>query len=765
MVSEAGRTTLDTQGGAHTQPATAVAGGGAGSAVRAPSTLVDGAMKRARVFHERGALDDAERVYGDVLQAEPEHAEALHFLGVLYFQRGRMEDADAVLSRSVEQLPSALALANHASVLVALGRREDALAQLDAALQINPAHPRSLLLRAGLLMELARPDEALDAYDQLLKLVPTTVDVICGRAAVLRALNRPQEALDASERALRIDPRSFNAHRQRGDALRDLRRFVDALDAYGRALSVVPNSAEVLLMQGLTLADLGRLDAALSSLNEAIAGKPDYIDAIYNSAVLLERMGRNDDALLRCDRVLALNARHAAALANKGNVLHGLERYEESLASYDASLEIAPASIETWCNRTQTLVELRKLPEALESCDRAIALDGQHKVAWFYRGRVLQRLHRYEEAIVNHDRVLARDPEHRAARFQRGNALRSLMRHDEALVEYDRVLELDPNNIMTHFTRAFVYLQAGDFERGWPEYEWRWKEEQVGTFKKHFAQPLWLGEESIKDKTILLHAEQGLGDTLQFCRYVKFVKTRGARVVVEAQRPLKSMLENVEGIDQVVGQGDPLPPFDVYCPLLSLPLVFRSNLESIPSDVPYLRVDDERVAAWQARLGTKTRPRIGIAWSGNPSHLDDHNRSIPLDEILPWLSDSVEWISVQKNVRADEQRLLASSSVRDISDAIGDFADTAALMHCLDCIVTVDTSVAHLAGALGRPVWIMLPYLPDWRWLLGRDDSPWYPSAQLFRQTKAGEWRDVFERVSAALHAIPMAAVPAPLST
>ncbi|QYD72825.1 tetratricopeptide repeat protein [Paraburkholderia edwinii] len=764
MVSEAGRTTLDAQGGAHTQPAAGVAGGGAASAARAPSTLADDAMKRARAFHERGALDDAERVYGDVLQAEPEHAEALHFLGVLHFQRGRMEDADAVLSRSVEQSPSALALANHASVLTALGRREDALAQLDAALRINPAHPRALLLQAGLLMELGRPEEALDAYDRLLKLVPTTVDLICGRAAVLRALSRSQEALDASERALRIDPRSFNAHRQRGDALRDLRRFVDALDAYGRALSVVPNSAEVLLMQGLTLADLGRLDAALSSLNEAIAGKPDYVDAIYNSAVLLERLGRNDDALSRCDRVLALNARHAAALANKGNVLHSLERYEESLASYDASLEIAPASIETWCNRTQTLVELRKLPEALESCDRAIALNDQYKLAWYYRGRVLQRLHRYEEAIVDHDRVLEIDPEHRPALFQRGNALRSLMRHDEALVEYDHVLALDPDDIATHFSKAFVYLQLGDFDRGWPEYEWRWKEDQVGKYRKAFAQPLWLGEESIEHKTILLHAEQGLGDTLQFCRYVKFVKARGARVIIEVPRALKSIVETVEDVDQVVGQGDPLPPFDVHCPLLSLPLVFRTNLASIPADVPYLKVHEQRVADWQARLGPRTRPRVGVAWSGNPNHLDDHNRSIPLEELLETLPDSVEWISVQKQIRAGEQRLLAASSVRDVSDAIGDFSDTAALMQCLDCVLSVDTSVAHLAGALGRPLWVMLPYLPDWRWLLEREDNPWYPGARLFRQTQAGEWGDVFERINAALQSAPWVAAPAALS-
>nr|WP_246270074.1 tetratricopeptide repeat protein [Paraburkholderia solisilvae] len=722
-------------------------------------------MKRARTLHERGALDDAERGYRDVLLAQPEHAEALHLLGVLYFQRGRMEEADEVLCRSIACERSALSLANHASVLVSLGRREDALKQLDAALQVNPAHPRALLLRAGLLAQLGRYDEALAAYDRLLELMPTAVDVLCSRAVVLMALNRAQEALDTSERALRLDPRSFNAHRQRGHVLRDMRRFVDALDAYGRALSIVPNSVEVLLMQGLTLADSGRLDAALGSMNEAIAGQPNYVDAIYNSAVVLERLGRFDDALARCDRVLALDARHASALANKGNVLHSLERHEEALESYQTALEIAPLSIEMWCNRARTLVDLNRLPEALESCDRAIALDEQYKLAWFYRGRVLQRLHRYEEAIVNLDRVLALDAEDKAARFQRGNALRSLMRHDEALVEYDRVLALDPGNIPTHFTKAFVYLQAGDFERGWPEYEWRWKEEQVGTFKKAFAQPLWLGEESIEDKTILLHAEQGLGDTLQFCRYVKFVKARGARVVVEVQQALKSLVATVEGVDQIVGQGDPLPPFDVHCPLLSLPLVFRTNFASIPADVPYLKADDQRVAQWQARLGAKTRPRIGIAWSGNRNHLDDHNRSIPLEALLQGLPESVAWISVQKQVRADEQRLLATSNVRDVSDAMGDFSDTAALMQCLDCVISVDTSVAHLAGALGRPLWVMLPYLPDWRWLLDRDDNPWYPGARLFRQTQAGEWHGVFERISAALQSAPWAAAPAALST
>ncbi|WP_459711132.1 tetratricopeptide repeat protein [Paraburkholderia sp. 2C] len=733
--------------------------------MRASSTVVEGALKRARTLHERGALDDAERGYRDVLLADPEHAEALHLLGVVHFQRGRLDEADEVLSRSIEQRPSALALSNHASVLTSLGRREDALKRLDEALRINPAHPRAWLLSAGLLAALNRYDEALKAYDRLLEIASTAADVWSGRAAVLSALQRFPEALESSERALRIERRSFNGYSQRGHALRGLNRLEDALDSYGRALAIAPNSGEVLVMQGLTLADLGRFDAALASLSEAIAGQPDFVDAIYNSAVVLERLGRLEDALARCDRVLALNAQHAPALANKGNVLHALQRFAAALESYDASLEIASSSLEVLCNRAHTLTNLRREPEALESCERAIAIDETYAPAWYHRGCVLHRMHRYEEAIASHDRVLASDPDDKPSRYQRGNALRSLMRHEEALIEFDRVLELEPQHMMTHFSKAFVYLQMGDFEKGWPEYEWRWREAQVGAFRRSFAQPLWLGEEPIEGKTILLHAEQGLGDTLQFCRYAKLVKSLGARVIVEAQASLKSLLADVEGVDQVVSAGEPLPPFDVHTPLLSLPLAFQTELSSIPGGVPYLRTSDEHVVHWQGLLGTRSRPRIGIAWSGNPNHLDDHNRSIPLEELLGRLPDSVEWVSVQKFVRGEEQALLEKSNVRHFGEVISDFSDTAALMQCLDCVLSVDTSVAHLAGALGRPVWIMLPYLPDWRWLLGRDDSPWYPTARLFRQTSAGEWSDVFERIGSALQSLsPPAASVNPLA-
>jgi tetratricopeptide (TPR) repeat protein len=765
MVSEAGSKTRETQGGAPVHSAT---GAGVGAAAAgAPSTAVEGALRRARMSHERGALDDAERGYRDVLLADPEHADALHMLGLVHFQRGRMNEADAAISRSVERAPSPLALANHASVLLSLGRRDDALARLDAALAINPAHPRALLLRAGVLANAGGYAEALASYDQLLKVAPASAqaDTYASRATVLIGLQRHEEALESADRALSLEPRSFNGHSQRGRALRELGRLDDALDSFGRALALVPNSSDVLLMQGLTLADLGRASAALESLSAAIAGRPDFVEALYNSAVLLERLRRYDDALARCNRVLALDATHTRAFANKGNALHGLKRFDEALESYDASLEATPHSLEVLCNRALTLIELRKLPRALESIDRALAIDDAYLPAWLNRGRVLHRMHHYEDALACQDRALELDPDNLHARYHRGSVLRALMRHDEALVEFDRVLEREPQHIITHFTKSFVYLQMGDLARGWPEYEWRWREQQVGDHERKFAQPLWLGKESIQDRTILLHAEQGLGDTLQFCRYVKQVKARGARVILEAQQPLKTLLAHVEGVDQVVAYGDPLPPFDTHCPLLSLPLVFGTTLETIPAYVPYVQADPERVAHWEERLGTRTRPRIGIAWSGNPNHLDDHNRSIALSELLAELSGEVEWVSIQKFVRAEEQTLLATSGVRHFGEELGDFSDTAALVQCLDCVVSVDTSVAHLAGALGRPLWVMLPHLPDWRWLLDRDDNPWYPSARLFRQTRPGAWSDVFERMRDALRSLPVATLsPAPLA-
>jgi len=708
-------------------------------------------LTQARAAHDRGALIDAERGYHDLLRIDPEHAEAWHLLGVLHFQRGQTKEADALMRRSIASMPSALALTNHASVLTVLGRLNEALACLDRALEINPVHLRALFLRTNTLIELGLHAEAVDACDCLLREAPTLIDGWCRRSAVLVSMGRHAEALASCDRALAIDARSFDALMQRGQVLHGLNRLDDAVESYGHALAVMPGSTGARLKRGTALLGLGRLELALEDFNEALAAQPDLLDALYNSSIVLERFGRYEQALARCDRLLDLSPRHAGALANRGNALHGLDRDREALASYDAALEIEPESREVLCNRTEVLEQLGRQVEALESCERAIAIDDAYGPGWIARGRVLHRLHRYGEALASFDRALTVVPDDTRALYQRGNTLHVMMRHEDALEAYDRVLAIDPKNLSAHFSKAFVFLTLGDFTRGWPEYEWRWREAQVGIHRREFAQPIWLGGESIRNKTILLHAEQGLGDTLQFCRYGHLVKALGARVVLEVQPALKSLLGKIAGIDQLVARGEPLPPFDVHCPLLSLGLVFHTDLTSIPSDVPYLRAEPDAIGKWEKRLGASSRPRIGIVWSGNPQHLNDHNRSIPFAHLLPLFTDDFEWVSLQKVVRESEQVLLEGSAVRHFGDEIMDFSDTAALVQIMDLVISVDTSIAHLAGAMSRRLWLLLPYLSDWRWLLERNDSPWYPGARLFRQLKPGDWDDVFGRVQMEL--------------
>jgi Glycosyltransferase family 9 (heptosyltransferase) len=303
---------------------------------------------------------------------------------------------------------------------------------------------------------------------------------------------------------------------------------------------------------------------------------------------------------------------------------------------------------------------------------------------------------------------------------------------------------------------GLLRLLTGDFAGGWPQYEWRWKTHPLAAAKRDFAQPLWRGVEPIAGKTILIHSEQGFGDAIQFCRYVPLLAARGARVILEVERPLLGLMRELAGVAMVVAKGDALPDCDLQCPLLSLPLAFGTQIETIPSQTPYLAAPVPAASSWSARLGPKLgpnpRPRIGLAWSGRPTYRNDHIRSISLHALLPLLDVDATFVSLQKDVRSEDVALLQQR--RDIlhfGDALADFSDTAALISQLDLVISADTAVAHLAGALARPVWILLPFVPDWRWLLDRDDSPWYPTARLFRQSQARKWGEVVETIRAAL--------------
>jgi tetratricopeptide (TPR) repeat protein len=539
---------------------------------------------------------------------------------------------------------------------------------------------------------------------------------------------------------------------QRGDA-------AEAERTCRRILAAKPDSFEALYILGLAAGQGGRPADAADWLGRAVAVQPGHADAHYNRGVALGELGRHADALGAYERALALDPAKADAHYNRGVSLDALARPAEALVAYDRAAALQPDHAAAHHNRGIALARLGRMADALAAYDRATALRPNYANAHNHRAIALHELDRPAEALASAERALALAPDHADAWYNRGNAQRELHHHAEAAESYERAIALEPGHASAHWNLADCRLILGDFARGWEQYEWRWRLAARAHARREFVQPLWRGE-PIAGRTILLHAELGLGDTLQFCRYATEVARLGARVLLEAQAPLIAFLAGLEGVERLIARGDALPPFDLHCPLMTLPLAFRTDLGNIPARVPYLRTDPARVQAWRERLGARVRPRVGLAWSGSQGLRND-KRSMALEQMLPLVRDGIEWVSLQKEVPAsDAAELAARGDIRDVATDIADFADTAALVELLDLVVTVDTSVAHVAGALAKPVWILLPFNPhDWRWLLGREDSVWYPSARLFRQAAPGDWAGVVARVAADLARHPFADV------
>ena len=475
-----------------------------------------------------------------------------------------------------------------------------------------------------------------------------------------------------------------------------------------------PQILQVLCEQGAALHRVGRLEEAAVQYDKVLKRNPGHFDALHLLGLVRLHTGRPEEAVALFARAVKANAKVPVAQDNLGSALVGLGRPAEALASLDAAIALAPG----------------------------------HARAQHNRGTALEALGRSDEAVASYDRAIALKPDYAEAFSNRGLALRNLQRLDEALASYDAAVALDAAYVDAHLGRSFLSLLAGDFEAGWREYEWR----KAGRDAAGRPDPDrdWLGEGELAGQRLLVRHEQGLGDTLQFARYVPLLSARGAEVTLVVQPPLAGLLAaSLPGV-RVIAEGDPAPDADRHVSLMSLPLAFSTTLDTVP---PPLRLDaDARRADWAERLGAKTRPRIGLAWSGNPAHVNDRNRSIGFSTLAPLLGDAVEWIVLQNDIRpADAEAFAASGRARFFGEALADFADTAALADQLDLIITVDTSLAHLAGGLGKPVWVLLPYSPDWRWLLGRADSPWYPTARLFRQAKAGDWAGVIGEVGEEL--------------
>jgi tetratricopeptide (TPR) repeat protein len=659
------------------------------------------------------------------------------------------EPEDAALEAKFRQ-----ALARHQQ-----GKLADAEQAYQQVLQQQPSHFNAMYLLGVIALQTRRLEHARDLFAKVIALRPDFTEAYNNRGAALADLGCLEDALSDYDQAIALQPDHFGAHNNRGAALARLGRFADALSCYDRAIELQPESADAHLNQGATLAKLGRASEALSRFDTAIALRPEHPWAFYNRGNVLRDLQRPAEAIESYDRVIALQPAHAEAHNNRGAALAEVGRPEAALASYARAIALRPNFAEAYNNNGNALAQLDRPEDALASYGRAIALKPDHAAAYKNRGTALAALGCFEDAVADFDAAIALQPDYPQAHADRGAALANLGRRAEALVSCEQAIALKPSSPEAHFNKGACHLALGDYQPGWQEYEWRWQTRNAAALPK-LPGVLWRGKTAIAGRTILVHAEQGFGDALQFCRYVPML-ARSASVVLDVPRPLARLFASLDCAVQIVTRGDDLPQFDSWIPMLSLPLAFRTTLETIPGTVPYLRADPQQSARWRERLAAQPGLKVGLVWAGSPfspqpaAMAMDRRRSMTLQHFAPLAAiPGLCLISLQKGDAAAQTRLPPDGmTLHDWTGELEDFADTAALVEALDLVISVDTSVVHLAGALGKPVWVLNRLDQCWRWLTGRTDSPWYPTARLFRQPAAGDWSSVINEVAAALAA------------
>ena len=566
-------------------------------------------------------------------------------------------------------------------------------------------------MRAGGLLDAQlRCRRALEAYPEAPELLHLMASIYLDAAEF-------DHAVEWVSRAIRKDPKPAYLATL-GTALRRAGRLDDASRAFDMAIQIKPDDAALWTSLGGVLRELNRPSEAVLCFQRALALDPHHIDAAHQSAAILNHLGRLEEALVQCDLCERLRPHDVATLNLRSVVLRGLKRFDDSLADARRAQDLDPGNVMLCSNVAAALLLLGRLEEALACFDQALTLAPSSVLLLESKAIVLRQLHRF----------------------------------DEAFALYDHILSIDPANARIAFSIAIDHLLLGNFEAGWRGRESPWR--NPANFSSDGHAPVWLGEESIAGKTILIHADEGLGDTIQFTRYVPMLAARGARVVLVVQDSLQALLAQLPGLSCCLPMSNATtPPVQFRCPVISLPLAFRTTLDTIPPPIA-LSPPAELVRVWDERLGPHDRLRVGLVWSGNPAHENNPTRSVPLQILTRILDVDATFVSLQKDPRPDDRALLERTAIIDLTAHLTDFSQTAALVSCLDLVITMDTSTAHLAATMGCPTWVMLARTPDYRWLLSRDDSPWYPSARLFRQSETREFASVVARIRTELAAL-----------
>jgi tetratricopeptide (TPR) repeat protein len=574
--------------------------------------------------------------------------------------------------------------------------------------------------------------------------------------SVIFRAGRPGNAIPFLTRAAERKPDSFRLHLELARACAAAGETERAIAAYQRCAALGPGEAPAHAEMGILSSKSGRAADAVVSLTRAVGLAPRSAEYYFHLGVALGNCGESERAIAAYERAIELDPSMPEPHANLGVAYRAAGKFQLALAAYGRALELNPECAEVHCNLGVALAECDRMGEAIACYQRALAINPAFANAHFNFANALRKDDQHERAIEIYRRAIELNPGFVQAYSNMAMSFNDLGKHDLALEAYDRAVELKPEWGEARWNRSLTHLVFGNFERGWAEFDCRNRVDPPSS--REFPGERWNGED-LSGKTIVFNYEMGLGDSLNFVRYVPLVASRASRVILECQEPLRELFESVAGVDEVITlrKGEAYLRYDVHCSLMRLPELFRSDAATMPRTVPYLRPSQERIGMWRMRMGARSsKLRVGLVWAGSPEHQNDRQRSIPLNSFAPLAgAPGVEFFSLQRGAAAEQ---VASPpcgmKLIDLAGEIENMADTAALIEQLDLVISVDTSVAHLAGALGKAVWVLLAYVPDWRWMLDRADTPWYPSMRLFRQGRIGDWGTVIQGVAERLKSL-----------
>ncbi|CCE04224.1 conserved hypothetical protein [Bradyrhizobium sp. STM 3843] len=748
------------------------------------AAALDLMLREAAQHYNSGRPDSADTLCGEILELRPNYLPALHLAAVLALSAGRIAQGTDLLGRVFSLDPDHVpALVTLGDALAVQGQRDGAVAAFRRAVMLRPLDVALQAKLGAALVDAARFAEAASTYQAALARDPTQVQMRFNLAVCLAADGRLAEAEQAYRTVVARDPAHKAAWLRLGNLLADrydvdaaiaicheglsanpnepslhvamaaclyrCGRRDDAIGHYRKVTELAPEDAATLRKLGLLLHEAGRTKDAVEIYRRCAALNSTDAEIHNHLCVCLTELGQLDGARASAERALQINPGYAKAYNNLGIVLKRQDKIEAAIACHRHAIAADPDDADGYANLAVALHQKGELDEALTAARHAVSRAPEHPLVHANLAGLLHGRGDLDGALAASHRAVALAPENPILHTNLAGLLHSKGDIDAALATSRHAVALGPEHPLVRYNHSHLLLLCGDLQNGFADYRWR---SRCAEHSVSVTGPEWQGE-PFAGRTLLIFAEQGLGDTLQFIRYLPMVAAKGGAIVLQVQPPLVPLLRALPDVT-VVAQGAPLPPVDLQVALMDLAHVFRTTLDSIPADTPFLKADPDQVETWRRAVGDVTGLKVGVVWAGSTVHKSDRYRSLAAQALLPRLvMPGVQLYSLQKEPRSADLPVLAAlgSAVIDLAPGLNDFSDTAAAVAALDLVISVDTSLAHLAGAMGRPAWVLLPYAQDWRWLRHREDSPWYRSLRLFRQKRPLIWDDVLPRVTAEL--------------